>query len=434
METEIGDVIKSVGYPIQSPILSVMTAKNSLICYDMANYSKIYTKRFPGPSEAHLLTGYPMMFAQAAGITPYEFKEQNVIEAVTVTACNVSLKQLELYLGMESKLAIFSLKNIAFLGQKTFEEIGTIIGIELSSNHKFLVVMGSNLKVLYIKRSTLEVLSISMLDSKSEKVMGIFRVLEESFIQVVTPERMEILPHDRLVQAATDLTSDKIPLAQGVSQFMIEGMAIATGDICRTLAVCVTLTGEVLLVLFKQHKHYVVFFKLDEPFNIRQVKILGQTNHIMFVDSGDLSFILSIEEKYLVKPSFDFNICNTKDFFRVNKLKHKFEDVWDTSPIGLLIEGSIQQTEHQDSEVTPLHTTKLFFDQAGNLHAFQLLESLDSYQKAVGLYELQNYLKSHKFEYKLSGLASYRSGVLENQIKQGETYIEVDLNNLDKKI
>lgn len=434
VETEIGDVIKSVGYPIQSPILSVMTAKNSLICYDMANYSKIYTKRFPGPSEAHLLTGYPMMFSQAAGITPFEFKEQNVIEAVTVTACNVSLKQLELYLAMESKLAIFSLKNFAFLGQKTFEEIGTIIGIELSSNHKFLVVMGSNLKVLYIKRSTFEVLATSLLDSKSEKVMGIFRVLEESFIQVVTPERMEILPPDRLVQAATDLTSDKMPLAQGVCQFSIEGLAIATADICRTLAVCVTLTGEVLLILFKQHKHYIVFFKLEEPFNIRQVKILGQMNHILFVDSGECSFILSIEEKYLSKPSFDFNICNSKDFFRVSKLKHKLEDAWETSQIGLLVEGAMEHDENHQSEISDWQTTRLFFDQTGNLHTFNIVEGSDSRQKAVGLYELQNYLKSHKFEYKMSALSSYRSTVLENQIRQGDKFIEVVSSYPDKTV
>jgi hypothetical protein len=369
----------------------------------MANYSKIYTKRFAGPSEAHLLTGYPMMFAQAAGITPYEFKEQNVIEAVTVTACTVSL-------------------NFAFLGEKTFEGIGSITGLELSANHKFLVLVGSNLKILYVKRSTLEVLATTLLESKSEKVLGISRSLEESVIQILTPERMEIIPPDRLLQTASDISENRVPKVQGVCQFSIEGLVLVASDICRTMAVSITLSGEVLLILFKQHKHYTVFFKLEEPTNIKQVKILGVTNHILFVDSAQQSFILSIEEKYLLKNSFDFNIATCKDFFRIRKIGVKFGGGFDDVLIGSLVDGQIE------SDILPssseVEITKFMFDPVGNLLKFKLKESLDGRNKSVGLYELLNYLKSHNFEYKLSVLSSYRSIQLESQIRNVMSYIE----------
>ena len=134
-------------------------------------------KKFPESTPGYLLPTTPFFFLKSANLQVLEFKEQNLIESISVTSLNISRVNREIYIGMNNKLAVIFIDNYSLLRQKTFEGIGNIIHIELTYNHKHLVLFGSLGKMLCINNSTLEVAFSA--GSPFDKVISSCRVIGE---------------------------------------------------------------------------------------------------------------------------------------------------------------------------------------------------------------------------------------------------------------
>ena len=145
---DVGGVLEGISYPTHGPVISVMMNNNTLVFFDLITYNKIQTKRFSGPGKTVILDTAPIAITIGAGMDVMEFKEQNLVESFTVTASNISMKLSELYLALESKLAILDMNNFALLRQKRFDGYGSIIGIELTQNHKYIILVASNMSLL----------------------------------------------------------------------------------------------------------------------------------------------------------------------------------------------------------------------------------------------------------------------------------------------
>lgn len=145
---DVGGILKSVYYPSSSPMLAILTTANTVAFFDMNTTAKIETKKFPSNTPAFLLPTYPYIMLMGSYMEAIEFRENNVISKISITAAMLSSKNEELYVAMQNKLAVLALDNFSLLRQKTYDNFKTIIMIELNQNHKYLLIIGSNLKAM----------------------------------------------------------------------------------------------------------------------------------------------------------------------------------------------------------------------------------------------------------------------------------------------
>lgn len=143
---DVGGILKSIYYPSSSSMLAVLTTANAVAFFDMNTTAKIETKKFPANTPGFLLPSYPYLLLMGANMQAMEFRENDIVNKITVTAVGSSSKNEEMYIGMQNKLAVLALDNFSLLRQKTYDLFKAITHIEPNSNHKFLLIVGSNMK------------------------------------------------------------------------------------------------------------------------------------------------------------------------------------------------------------------------------------------------------------------------------------------------
>lgn len=81
----------------------------------------------------------------ASKIDVLEFRENNIIKRIEVSSVAVSVKNNEVYLAMQNKLAVMALDNFSLIRQKIFDRVKVINKIEFNHNHKHLYLMSQNM-------------------------------------------------------------------------------------------------------------------------------------------------------------------------------------------------------------------------------------------------------------------------------------------------
>lgn len=127
-------------------MLAIITDANSVAFFDLATNSKIHSRKFSDNTPGFLLPSSPYLMLMGSCMEVLEFRENNVMQKVNVTASNTSTKNQELYIGMANKLAVLSLDNFSLLRQKNFEDLRVINKIEFSQNHKYLILLDNRMK------------------------------------------------------------------------------------------------------------------------------------------------------------------------------------------------------------------------------------------------------------------------------------------------
>lgn len=145
---DIGGILKSVYYPSHSPMLAILTTSNTVAFFDMNTTAKIEAKKFPSNTPAFLLPSYPFVLLMGSYMEAQEFRENNVVSIISVTAVALSPKNQEVFIGMQNKLAVLALDNYSLIRQKTYDHFKQILRIELNHNHKYLLLVGSNMQAL----------------------------------------------------------------------------------------------------------------------------------------------------------------------------------------------------------------------------------------------------------------------------------------------
>lgn len=129
-------------------MLAILTTANAVAFFDMNTTAKIETKKFPSNTPAFLLPSYPVVMLMGSSMEAMEFRENNVVSIISVTAASLSSKNEELFIGMQNKLAVLALDNFSLLRQKTYDVFKEISRIELSHNHKYLLLVGTNMQAM----------------------------------------------------------------------------------------------------------------------------------------------------------------------------------------------------------------------------------------------------------------------------------------------
>lgn len=141
----MGGIIKTIYYPTSSPMLAIATTANTVAFFDLTTNTKIQTKKFPSNTPIFLLPCSAYLIVMASKIDVLEFRENNIIKRIEVSSVAVSVKNNEVYLAMQNKLAVMALDNFSLIRQKIFDRVKVINKIEFNHNHKHLYLMSQNM-------------------------------------------------------------------------------------------------------------------------------------------------------------------------------------------------------------------------------------------------------------------------------------------------
>ena len=178
------------------------------------------------------------------------------------------------------------------------------------------------------------------------------------------------------------------------------------------LAVFATSSNDLIFFIFKPYKHYVASAKLEEGSTVKLLRILGNGNHVFVTDQSNNSFIISINQEYAKKPSYEFSIAKRQDFFKVTRLLPQSTN--EKIKFSHFVEGDYFPTDDLISN--------LVFDKEGSIYSI----AVDSKPGcSIEVTDLQNYMRSHSFEYKSSVLAGTRCPYLESDLKSGNNTLVV---------
>lgn len=199
---------------------------------------------------------------------------------------------------------------------------------------------------------------------------------------------------------------------ESITKFSFEGVQIQAAHMRGTLCVLFTSTGYLVIIIFKPHKHYLVTAKLEEGIGISLLEVIGNNNYIFVQDSKNQAYIISINQEYVKKQSFEFSISTKEDFFLVQRVDVPTKD---DSPVKFvrIIDGAVEK---------PTFVTRFISDSEGRLYTFKLPSNQPS---TVDLDSLQNYLRSHNFDYRALYLPSSTSSSLEKLIKSPKGKFDV---------
>lgn len=129
-------------------MLAILTTSNAVAFFDLGTTAKIEVKKWPSHTPAHLLPSYPIMMLMGSALDVFEFRENNVVSVISVTAGSLSTKNEEIYVGIQNKLAVIASDNFSLLRQKIYDDFKQITRIEPSQNHKYLLLIGSNMQAV----------------------------------------------------------------------------------------------------------------------------------------------------------------------------------------------------------------------------------------------------------------------------------------------
>lgn len=178
-----------------------------------------------------------------------------------------------------------------------------------------------------------------------------------------------------------------------LSRVHFEGVTIQHSHSSDTLAVFGGNAGELIILIFRTGRHYLVTARLPEGRHFKFLQILDRNNHILASDNLGNSFIISISPKYIKKTAFDVSPNLIPDFFTVTHLK---------LPL------------HARPVLATYTTPACFLDKQGRLYPLSLPS--DPLDQPVHSFDFLNYLKSHNFEHKRSLLSLQHSPSLSAQL------------------
>lgn len=198
-----------------------------------------------------------------------------------------------------------------------------------------------------------------------------------------------------------------------MTSIRLENLQIITSDMSETLSVYGGSLGELVIFIFRQHRHYIIYAKFEETNPIRLAKILGKNNHILLVDNEGSSFLISISDEYLKRSSFEFTIAKQRDFFRVRRIVSEKGNI----KVAWVCEGKAVSQDIKNVY------SKYLFDDEGNIYSMVLEE--DYQAELVSANDMASYLRTHNFEFKTSTLLAFRSLHLEQAMKAAQNTIMV---------
>lgn len=225
------------------------------------------------------------------------------------------------------------------------------------------------------------------------KILASYRVLSDSLYFFSYPENAEIFCFDH-----------KKKKMETITKISFEGSQVVAAHMRESLGAMVTTNGYLALLIFKPHKHFLVTAKLEEGVSVKILEVVGNNNYIFLHDSKGNSYLISINQEYVKRASFEFSISTKEDFFIVQKIEAIKKD---GTPVKFarVIEGAVEK---------PSFVTRYLSDVDGRLYSMKLLSNQPS---TVDHESLQNYFRSHNFEYKALFLPSSISYSLERQLK-----------------
>lgn len=143
---DVGGILKNVYYPSNTQMLALHTDANVVAFYDLSTNTRIQTKKYPENTPGFLLPSSPYLMLMGSCMEVFEFRENNVMQKVTIIAVSTSRKNEEIYLGMLNKLAVLSLDSFSLLRQKNYDNLKIISKIEFNQNHKYLILIDHRMK------------------------------------------------------------------------------------------------------------------------------------------------------------------------------------------------------------------------------------------------------------------------------------------------
>lgn len=197
-----------------------------------------------------------------------------------------------------------------------------------------------------------------------------------------------------------------------VTKVGFDGSQIMKAHMKDSLIVMATSTGYLVFILFKSHRHYLVTAKLADGVSVKLLEVIGSNNHVLYHDSQDNTLLISIKEEYSKRATLDFSISTQADFFIVRRLIFE-QEVPKTVKFSSILEGSHKSTSG---------IIRYLLDEEGNLYILKLPDTTDS--KVAGE-DLENYLRSHHFEYKHIYLPSSTCESLEQMLSSPTKKLEV---------
>lgn len=243
----------------------------------------------------------------------------------------------------------------------------------------------------YVNNSTLEIVTTFSLEKS--KILSTCRILNESLYFFVYQEYVEVFCFEPRKSSREVIT-----------KFSFDGAQIQAAHMRESLVALATSNSYLVLIFFKLHKHFLVTAKLEEGVTVKILEVMGNNNYVFLHDSRGQSYLISIKEDYAKRPSFDFSISTKEDFFQVQRIK-AFSKDGHQAKIVRVIEGMGEN---------PSFLMRYLSDVEGNLHALRLPPNTPP---TVDQENVQNYLRSHNFEYRAMFLSSSVSPSLEKLLR-----------------
>lgn len=250
-----------------------------------------------------------------------------------------------------------------------------------------------------MNNSTLE--AVYSYTIEHQKLLSSCQAVDDKLRFSVYPDIVELTCYDYNKKAMED-----------ISKVGFEGSQVLLAHMKESLVVMTTNTGYLVLIIFKPHRHYLVTAKLPDGITVKILEVLGSSNHIFYHDSEGRSLLISIKKTYSKLTNLDFSIASKEDYFEVQKLVFE-QEVPKKVRFTSVIPGSAQ---------TSGGIVRYILDIEGNIYTIKLPDTTDA---TVAANDLENYLRSHHFEYKNIYLPSSRCEPLEVMMRSVSKKLEV---------
>lgn len=81
-------------------MLAIVTTANVIAFFDLTTNTKIHSRKFPANTPAFLVPSSPYLLLMGSKMEALEFRENNIIKRIEVSAVDVSVKNNEVYLAI----------------------------------------------------------------------------------------------------------------------------------------------------------------------------------------------------------------------------------------------------------------------------------------------------------------------------------------------
>jgi len=405
VDPEIGGVVKSLSYPNEYPILACLTDTNKLIFWDLGTYSKIQVRNFPENLRVFLVNTQPILVRAEGTLKLIEFKEQNIIETVTVTASYTSFRNNLLYIGMVTKLCSLNMSNFNMITQKNLDYLEKIIILKMNHNEKKLFVCGDYGDLVVLNAFTLE---------EFHHIAG----LGERFVHfdyISGQDNIVVQAFEHIIHFG-NLDTERRDYKE-LSTIIMEDCHLICFDLVEGCMVLALWSGTIVLLKVTTSKLYTVKFVVTDKI-IRSVKFLFGARYLFITDTADRSFIVRLKgfansSSRWFDPEF---IVNQIFFHKKTVVEEKRQETTEKSIDSLRL--SMDKTNEsekiefiekiEDQPVAATHIidnnllnmgmdTFLIFDDEGNCHTIEFPESARDSEKPNDAEDsnFMSYLRTH---------------------------------------